>query len=545
MPENKTGRLPATLQNSQNQSTTRGAGLQALLANEPGLPADDLAAIRSQVEAGRLEPPTPTRPLMPWESVGRFLDTDPGPVDWLFRDMIPAGVVSALVAKGGSGKSFLLIQIAAAAATGEPFGPFIPGKPRRVLLLAGEDPTDVLHRRIRAAAVGMKLAGPGVAGTGVEPVLRANFAAVSLVGEDRVLIGRDPAGNPATSPTFAWLSESLGAMAAAGKPVDLLLVDPMARFFGLDENDNGHATAFIACLEELAKKHALTVLFAHHVAKGAGKDGSDLTGRGASAIGDGCRFVMSLSDLKDADIRQFGIDQADRYAYVCLQTPKVNHAARAGKDLYFRRGRHGILEPVELDTGIRLRQADALADILAEDGPIPERALLKGEGKDAKTIRKALRDAFPRLSMALELPLVVTVGVEAGKIVRTEEPAANGKVSTVLRNPCIEAKKTAGNNGKQPVEPKGTTGSNGKKNLPAEESCVEAEKMAAGRNHGKNADPAEIFPAVFSCADAGLRAKKPQRENSTPTGGEKPSRCFSTPPSGLGSGDPARRSNDA
>ncbi|NLI77481.1 MAG: AAA family ATPase, partial [Candidatus Riflebacteria bacterium] len=360
----KKGASPGAQNNSQNQYTSDSQGPQAW-ESEPGLSLELEEEIRGRVDAERQQhapEAIPARPLLSWESVGRFLDADPGPVDWLFRDMIPAGVVGALVAKGGSGKSFLFIQIAAAAATGEPFGPFIPRKPRRVLLLAGEDPTDVLHRRISAAAFAMNLAGPGSAGTGIEPVLRSNFAAVSLVGEDRVLIGRDRAGNPAKTPTFAWLSESLEALAAAGKPVELLLVDPLSRFYGLDENDNAEATAFVACLEELAKKHALTVLFAHHVSKGAGKDGADLTGRGASGIRDGCRIEMSLDDLKDADLRQFGIDMADRHNYVRFQAGKINHAARPGKDLYFRRGRHGILEPVELDTGIRLRQADKLAE---------------------------------------------------------------------------------------------------------------------------------------------------------------------------------------
>ncbi|PIV82715.1 MAG: hypothetical protein COW52_12085, partial [Nitrospirae bacterium CG17_big_fil_post_rev_8_21_14_2_50_50_9] len=47
---------------------------------------------------------------------GRFLDAEPGPVNWLFRDLIEGGIVGAVVARGGTGKSFLLNQLAAAAA---------------------------------------------------------------------------------------------------------------------------------------------------------------------------------------------------------------------------------------------------------------------------------------------------------------------------------------------------------------------------------------------------------------------------------------------
>ncbi|NLI79428.1 MAG: AAA family ATPase [Candidatus Riflebacteria bacterium] len=481
---------------------------------------------------------------MAWESVGRFLDTDPGPVDWLFRDLIPAGVVGALVAKGGSGKSFLLIQVAAAAATGEAFGPFIPGKPRRVLLLAGEDPTDVLHRRIRAAALGMRLAGPGLAGTGIEPVLRANFAAVSLVGEDRVLIGRDPAGNPAATPTFAWLSDSLGAMTAAGRPVDLLLVDPMSRFYGLDENSNTDATAWVAALEAMAKKHSLTILFAHHVSKGAGKDGADLTGRGASAIGDGCRFVMSLSDLRDADLRQFGIDQADRYAYVCLQTPKMNHAARAGSDMYFRRGKHGILEPVELDTGIRRRQADMLADLIGEEGLVTENELRKGSTKGTRAIRQALREAFPRISLAVELPLIVAAAVDGGKLVRSEEFAINGKQTATLRNPCVGAVSIQGFQGQADQKAKGAKGAQGAAEHPEVKYSPEANRGGSGEIQGKTASPLGALPLDCACGDAGLRGKSNPRNPRPPTGGSAIA-LGTLPLRGLGSGDVTREDPDA
>ncbi|PIV82717.1 MAG: hypothetical protein COW52_12080, partial [Nitrospirae bacterium CG17_big_fil_post_rev_8_21_14_2_50_50_9] len=52
-------------------------------------------------------------------------------------------------------------------------------------------------------------------------------------------------GNPETTAVFAWLSASLEDLGKAGKPVDLLLIDPLSRFFGLNENDNADATAWI------------------------------------------------------------------------------------------------------------------------------------------------------------------------------------------------------------------------------------------------------------------------------------------------------------
>jgi len=379
------------------------------------------------------------RPLLSWQSVGRFLDAEPGPVNWLFRDLIEGGIVGAVVARGGTGKSFLLNQLAAAAATGRAFGPFVPEKPSRVLLLAGEDPESILHRRIRATVHGMGLlSGPQASAN--DAFLRENFAAVSLLGESRVLIAKGATGNPETTAVFAWLSASLENLGKAGKPVDLLLIDPLSRFFGLNENDNADATAWISALEALAKKHGLTVIFAHHVAKGAGKDGSDLSGRGASAIGDGCRFVLSLNDIDPKDLKTYGIPYEDRYRFVCMRTPKFNYVPRSGKDVFFRRGEGGILEPFQIDAGIRTRQAEKLVGIMVEEGkPATQRDLLKGSAW--KAARQEMKEEFPTLPLRADLPLILTCAVENGLLERKEstEKNLNGLPTYVYRFPGATA----------------------------------------------------------------------------------------------------------
>ena len=72
--------------------------------------------------------------------------------EWLIQDWMPAGAVTALYGHGGTGKSFLGLQLGAAVLTGGEWCGRQVERTGKVLVLAAEDPEDELHRRLAGIA---------------------------------------------------------------------------------------------------------------------------------------------------------------------------------------------------------------------------------------------------------------------------------------------------------------------------------------------------------------------------------------------------------
>ncbi len=509
-------------------ATIPSAPLRTL--TDPSLPLEEFERLAAPLIHG-------SRPLLSWKALGTdletFLGTEPPPPEWILTDLLRAGTVAGLVSTGGAGKSRLLIHLLLALATGTPFGPFRPAGPKRVLYLGGEDPGEILHERIYAIARGMGLAhDPGKAA-----LIRQNFRAVALVGTDRVLIGRDTAGNPAKTPAYAWLSESLATMGR----VDLLVLDPLSRFSSHEENDNNAATAFIACLESLAKRHGAAVLFSHHSSKAvvANGDARKDTGRGASALHDGARLMISMGSVEGAAL---GLDDPTGQGFIEVHQVKGNYSRLWGRPFYFAKGPGLTLTPVDPQEGIRGRQVSDLAEVLPAAG-LSERAILKA--KEGKPIRETLKEAFPKINLGKEIPLILTCGVENGLIERVEDPGLNpcGRPSFIFR-PSRSSTETSefrrkssvsdvqghfsesamvadshdGNDGKGSTMPSETSEARRKNSVSDEETAARANPHDGKPHVGKTSIPTGAFPTDGATLVADLGGKNHRRKNVTPKG---------------------------
>ena len=510
----------------------------AKLSNEPGLSREHLAEIKAKQEEERRKF-KPGNPPMTWESLGldldRFLGTEPPPPEWIFSDLLRAGTVGALVSTGGAGKSRLLLHMMLSLATGTPFGPFTPAGPQRVLYLSGEDPAEILHERIYAIARGMGLVGEGNLAAIHGRLLRENFRAVPMVGMDRVLIGRDKSGNPTTTQAYDWLSESLAGM---GK-VDLVVIDPLSRFSALEENDNNAATAFIACLEALAKNHGAAVLFSHHSSKAVVKDGdpSQDKGRGASALFDGARMMLALGSV---DGETLGLPDEGGQGFIVVHQVKGNYSKLWGKPYYFSKGEGLTLTPVDPQEGIRGRQVEELVSLLPAEG-LSGRAILKSRA--GKEVRDGMKDAFPKLAIRKELALILTAGVEYGKLamVDTEERGRNGipvqlyrvpssadtqrtnavsaenKQETLFQETASEANPHSGHSGHSDKHKPDTADTQRTKKVSAENEDHKPIPTADTKQR-TNAVSADTFVRCQPASSDVLKGKKPQRTKPTPTG---------------------------
>ena len=159
--------------------------------------------------------------------VSEWLKNPPPPRDYLFEEVLPARIVGGVVAVGGTGKGFFILQMGLSLATGQKIGPLEPARKFKVLYLAGEDDQkEILRRTISSVKVLWPAAPP--------PEID-NFIPVSVMGKLGPLMQFDAARNPVNVPAaYDWLCKTLENL----PEVEVLILDPKSKFYGLDENDN-------------------------------------------------------------------------------------------------------------------------------------------------------------------------------------------------------------------------------------------------------------------------------------------------------------------
>lgn len=217
------------------------------------------------------------------------IDFSRGPrMEFIPRDFVlpglPVGKVAVLSAPGGTGKSFLLLELGMSVAAGEPliYG-LAPEKAGPVRYVSFEEDEIDLHNRLAALFQTF--------GTLKPPT--DNFFPSALEGESLpLLVGRDVGRGVAVDrDAVAWLERQCEGMR-------LVILDPLSRLHEADENNNGEMKALIKVLIAVAKKTQCAIVVAHHTSKAAILNGSaDVQGshRGASCIVDDPRLAMTLS----------------------------------------------------------------------------------------------------------------------------------------------------------------------------------------------------------------------------------------------------------
>ena len=181
---------------------------------------------------------------------------------WLVPQWLPAGRVTMLTGEGGAGKSRLSLQLCAAVAAGagRPWldGPCGGLRPRVApsgavaVFATWEDEPDQVARTLQAMGVA----------AGVGPRLR-------YVAPRGPLWAPDPSGSRHTStlgvltPSGRWLRDYARSRGAV-----LLVLDPRAAAFGLNENDRSLVRAFMADWDTWARGAGCTVVLIAHPPKG-------------------------------------------------------------------------------------------------------------------------------------------------------------------------------------------------------------------------------------------------------------------------------------
>ena len=279
--------------------------------------------------------PPERRYLLDW------VDGETGEAEGLF----PRGRVGLLAAPGGVGKSFALIDLAVAIATGGdwlgafPVGAHAAG---RVLLAMGEEDEEEIRRRLWAAMKAHDLPPDA------RKAVAARVVVLPLAGELCALTCEEREGNDSRTPFADALEAELQeAVADEEDGWAALLLDPVSRFAGADaEKDNNAATRFVQALEHLTRLRGRpSILAAVHTNKGsrepgaAGATNAEAV-RGSSAFVDGARWVAAMSPAVGEDGKTADPDR------VWVGVAKSNYGKRPGVPWLVRREAGGALVAV-------------------------------------------------------------------------------------------------------------------------------------------------------------------------------------------------------
>jgi hypothetical protein len=125
------------------------------------------------------------------------------------------------------------------------------------------------------------------------------------------------------------------------RPLELLVLDPMSRLNGAEENSNAVGTALVNAAEKISREVGCTTLISHHTGKAAAKDRDEgpYAARGASGFADAARSVVRLLVANSNDVKEFtNVDEGAvaRGDIVKIVHAKCNDAPRAA-DLWLRR----------------------------------------------------------------------------------------------------------------------------------------------------------------------------------------------------------------
>jgi len=196
-------------------------------------------------------------------------------IEFILKDFlpIPKKAVTLLSAKGGAGKSWLVLQLALR---------FLNESPnKKVFAWLSEDPLFATKKRAEKILNEILINDNRIKFYDINNPTYKNFKYLGSETRPFHLIEYDYK-NKKINPLFYKLKHTL-------RDFDFVIIDPLIAFFGGDENNNSQAREFMNLLTEWADRENKAILVVHH-------NNKSVSGgiRGASAFVDAVRLQYQL-----------------------------------------------------------------------------------------------------------------------------------------------------------------------------------------------------------------------------------------------------------
>ena len=359
----------------------------------------------------------------------RYLREYPPAFEWLLDKSFRLNSLGLIAGAPGSGKGSLAIQLCVAVASGTSLvDAWHTAAPEPVVYLSAEDDALTIHRRVYHALEQLP--------EDLREQAAANFYGIPVHGG--VNLCRVVGGVVEATANYEDLRDILDAIRPR-----LLVLDTLARFSGVDENDNPAMTAFCGLLEGLIDAYGCNIILLHHSNKTSGdliEDPKELAKaltqtamRGASALAGCIRWGMLVAPLGAARAHsRIGEPATGKYdgAFLAVRVGKKNSGGPEPR-YYLGRDEHGLLYRVDPDA--RQEEGDVVWDAhqLAEE---VERRQRTGEKPLSAT--KGGQEAFgwgiSRSNKARER------AVQMGLLVEIKTPGKKGR-SLSIPSQCSES----------------------------------------------------------------------------------------------------------
>jgi hypothetical protein len=246
------------------------------------------------------------------------------PRRWLFGRSLLRGSLSLIIAPGAAGKTALTIGMALSLATGrEILGKAVYGKVQRVWLWNLEDSGEELERLIQASAIHWSLSPDDIGDRlYLDSGLDGEGLTIASEGRDGLTLATDLAD--------ALIDE------IRDRNIDVLIVDPFVSSHRVSENDNGAIDAIAKLWAKIATAANCAILIVHHARKLAGAENTADAARGASALVNAARSVLTLNRMSDDESARFGVDPSNQRRFFRVYDDKNNRAPPAGQSDWYQ-----------------------------------------------------------------------------------------------------------------------------------------------------------------------------------------------------------------
>jgi len=184
---------------------------------------------------------------------------------------IPKGTLSMITAPGGTGKTWLVLQLATRIVQED--------NRLKVLLWLSEDPEGTVKSRLES----------------IQTKIMNGFEGYENINKNIDVSTDDPLILLEAQGHTAKLSSKFYAMKRELREYDVIVIDPLLAFYGGDENNNSQARIFMQPFLNWCRSEGKTIIFLHHSKKGDANGGSK--SRGAGAIIDAVRCVYDMEHI--------------------------------------------------------------------------------------------------------------------------------------------------------------------------------------------------------------------------------------------------------
>ncbi len=305
----------------------------------------------------------------------------------VFHEGLPLKTFGLLAGDGGTGKSFLALELALSVAFQRPLiTGFTPTSDATgpVLCCFAEDDSHVVSSRLKSVCVAM-----GVSLGEVDELIQ-NRQLEFIAGYSEPLLTSDGAGGYVHSAAFENLERRVN-----DREYSLVVVDPLISWAGVsDENNNSAMQQVALALIGLAKASGGAVLCCHHTNKSGSRsaDMSQNLSRGGSSLQSAARWICTMRILGEKEAERFDLSSEDVSDYVEIAIAKNSYAEQLAGRSYLHRERGGALRSVNLREARKVRVSGIIADLLSSsEAHLTRREISRGTNEKAKALRTELK----------------------------------------------------------------------------------------------------------------------------------------------------------